>query len=166
MTEPAELDCDLGWSVAMLMRDYKAHVEPTLADLPRGARGYQLLYTVVRKQIRTQVQLADYLGIDRSVIPYVVDDLVEAGLVDRRPDANDRRIRTVVATDEGIETLQRHEAAVAHAEQTFLSALDTADQQLFRSLLSRVARQARDHSRPDSGAGDTRRKAARSTPTD
>ena len=129
----------------MLMRDYKAHVEPVVAGLPRGARGYQLLYTVIRKRIRTQVQLADYLGVDRSVIPYVIDDLVEAGLVNRQADPDDRRVRTVVATPVGIERLQDLQVRMAEAESAFLGALQPGEQQQFRSLLSRVARQARDH---------------------
>src|SRR5665811_2566898 len=68
----AEAECDLGWSVGMLMRNYKAHADPCVGDLPRGARGYQLLYTVVRKNIPNQLRLAEYLGIDRSVMPYVI----------------------------------------------------------------------------------------------
>ncbi|MDN5726615.1 MAG: MarR family winged helix-turn-helix transcriptional regulator [Propionibacteriales bacterium] len=141
-------DCDLGWSLAMLMRNYKAHVEPVFADLPRGARGYQLLYTVMRKRIRTQVQLADYLGVDRSVIPYVIDDLVETGLVDRQPDPIDRRIRTVVVTPQGARLLQELETRVTQAEATFLEALEPSKQELFRSLLSQIARQARDDGTP------------------
>ncbi|ANS31187.1 MarR family transcriptional regulator [Rhodococcus opacus M213] len=129
----------------MLMRDYKTLVEPVVADLPRGSRGFQLLYTVARKRIRTQVQLADYLGVDRSVIPYVIDDLVDAGLVDRQPDPADRRVRTVVVTAAGSERLQQLEARIAAAETTVLGALAPGEQEQFRSLLSRVARQARDH---------------------
>lgn len=146
--EVDEADCDLGWSVAMLTRDYKAHVEPVVADLPRGARGYQLLYTVVRKSIRTQSQLAAYLGIDSSVMPYVIDDLEVAGLVSREPDPSDRRVRTVVATAEGVKTLHEREARMSTMEETFLEALDPKEQEQFRALLSKVARRSRDHIAP------------------
>lgn len=140
----AEADCDLGWSIAMLMRDYRARVEPVFADVPRGARGYQLLYTVARKQIRTQVRLADYLGVDRSVIPYVVDDLVEAGLADRRPDPRDRRIRTVVVTPLGLERLRVLQDELAVAEAALLAPLGEEGQRVFRALITAVAQQARD----------------------
>lgn len=137
-------ECDLGWSIGMALRDYRAVVEPVMSDFPRGARGYQLLHTVARKRIRTQVQLADYLGVDRSVIPYVVDDLVEAGLVDRRPDASDRRVRTVVVTDRGLERLRELETRLRDAESKFFAALEHDEEQQFRALLGRVARRARD----------------------
>jgi DNA-binding MarR family transcriptional regulator len=91
-----------------------------------------------------QSQLADYLGIDRSVLPYVIDDLVEAGLVERQPDPADRRTRKVVATTLGVETFRTLQNKVTAAEEAVLTALEPAEQQQFRSLLSRLARQARD----------------------
>lgn len=139
-----EPDCDLGWSVGMLTRHYKAQVQPCTADLPRGSRGYQVLYTVIYKDLPNQLRMAQYLGIDRSVLPYVIDDLVEAGLVERQPDPDDRRARKVVATPLGRETFQRLQDQVAGAEGAVLAALEPAEQAQFRALLSRLARQARD----------------------
>jgi DNA-binding MarR family transcriptional regulator len=128
----------------MLMRHYRAQAEPCTADLPRGTRGYQLLYTVVCKDMANQSQLAGYLGIDRSVLPYVIDDLAEAGLVERHPDPADRRARKVVATQLGVETFRALQNKVTSAEESVLAALGPAEQKQFRSLLSRLARQARD----------------------
>ncbi|MET7320266.1 MarR family winged helix-turn-helix transcriptional regulator [Streptomyces sp. NPDC005549] len=139
-----DCDCDLGWSIGMLLRHYRAQAESCTADLPRGIRGYQLLYTVVSKNLANQSQLAGYLGIDRSVPPYVIDDLVRAGLVERQPDPADRRARKVVATALGIETFRALQNQVTSAEESVLAALGPAEQKQFRSLPSRLARQARD----------------------
>ncbi len=139
-----EPDCDLGWSVGMLMRHYQAQVQPCVGDFPRGARGYQLLYTVLFKDLPNQLQMAEYLGVDRSVLPYVIDDLVEEGLVERRPDPADRRARKVVATPLGEHTFRQVQEKVAEGERAVLAALEPAEQEQFRSLLSRLARQARD----------------------
>lgn len=149
--EPEHLDdadCDLGWSIAMLARDYRARVEPVFADVPRGARGYQLLYTVARKRLRTQAQLAEYLGVDRTVIPYVVDDLIDAGLADREQDPRDRRIRTVVVTPRGLEVLQSLQDRLTIAEKALLDPLDDDQKEQLRALLSSIAQRARD-SLPD-----------------
>ncbi|MGY0498236.1 MarR family winged helix-turn-helix transcriptional regulator [Nocardia sp. FBN12] len=143
-----EVDCDLGWSIGMLMRHYQVQVQACVADLPRGARGYQLLYTVMYKDLPNQLQMAEYLGIDRSVLPYVIDDLVEAGLVERRPDQADRRARKVVVTPLGAETFERLQARVTAAEDAVLAALEPTEQTQFRSVLSRLARQARDATAP------------------
>ncbi|MFP5072211.1 MarR family winged helix-turn-helix transcriptional regulator [Pseudonocardia nantongensis] len=128
----------------MLQRHYRAAVEPTVDGLPRGARGYQLLYAVIFKELPNQLALAEYLGIDRTVLPYVIDDLVEAGLVERRPADNDRRARKVEATEHGRTVFAEVEGAVSAAERGVLAALDATEQAQFRTLLSRLARQARE----------------------
>ncbi|WP_335939804.1 MarR family winged helix-turn-helix transcriptional regulator [Streptomyces sp. PTD5-9] len=91
-----------------------------------------------------QSQLADCLGIDRSVLPYVIDDLAEAGLVERQSDPADRRARKVVATSLGVETFRTLENEVTAAEEAALTALEPAERKQFRSLTSRLARQAGD----------------------
>jgi len=61
-----------------------------------------------------------------------------------RPPPADRRARKVVATPLGIEKFQQLEAQMARAERAGLGALELGEQDQFRWLLSRVARQARD----------------------
>lgn len=136
--------CDLGWSIAMIGRGYAAVIDPVFADFPRGARGYQLLHTVIHKSIRSQTALADYLGVDRTVMPYVVDDLETAGLVARRDSPTDRRLRIVVATDEG---KRRYEALSEHvrlAEQDFFGDLPDADRTAFVDTLATMAHRSRE----------------------
>ncbi|WP_276141128.1 MarR family winged helix-turn-helix transcriptional regulator [Rhodococcus sp. T2V] len=99
---------------------------------------------MLRKELPTQIGLADYLGIDRTVITYVIDALVEAGLVERVQDPADRRARKIVATGRGT----AHHAALEHdvrvAEEAVLRVLAANERVVFRSLLGRVARGSRD----------------------
>jgi DNA-binding MarR family transcriptional regulator len=46
--------------------------------------------------------LADALECDASMATWLVDRLEERGLVERRPHATDRRVRTIVLTDRGL----------------------------------------------------------------
>ncbi|MDV7243378.1 MULTISPECIES: MarR family winged helix-turn-helix transcriptional regulator [Rhodococcus] len=140
----ADADCDLGWSVSTLQRRFHSLVATAVAELPHGTRSYQLLHTVLRKELPTQLGLADYLGIDRTVITYVIDALVEAGLVERVQDPVDRRARKVVPTDLGTAHYTVLERNVRVAEESVLRVLDGSERALFRSLLSRVARGSRD----------------------
>lgn len=90
---------DLGLSLLVLMRAYRTVVASVLDDVPQGARGYQTLAVVVRGDQQNQLALATYLGIDRTVMTYLIDDLVTAGLVEqpahprRSAPAQDRRHR-------------------------------------------------------------------------
>lgn len=82
----------------------------------------------------------------------MLDDLVEAGLVERQPDPNDRRARKVVVTALGRETFRQLQNQVGAAESAMLAALEPAEQEQFRSLLSRLVRQARDEAGCTGGA--------------
>ncbi|MFC3689638.1 MarR family winged helix-turn-helix transcriptional regulator [Aquipuribacter hungaricus] len=133
------LDSDLGWTLGVVLREYLRVTDGVVDDLPGGPRGYQLLAAAAQGQGRNQGALAARLGIDRTVLTYLVDDLEEAGLVLRRPDPVDRRSRLVEATEEGRRTLAGHEVAVARAEQHVLGALPAGDAETFRRLLRTLA---------------------------
>lgn len=127
----------------MLGRGYAAVVDPVFAGFPRGARGYQLLHTVIHKNIRTQIALADYLGVDRTVMPYVIDNLQAAGYVERRDDPRDRRVRTVSATPAGIARYEELSQQLSGAEATLFEGIGSGDAESVREALSSLAQHSR-----------------------
>jgi DNA-binding MarR family transcriptional regulator len=133
-----------GWALGVLLRAYHALAGPVLGDVPHGPRGYQTLATVAHGEQPNQVALATYLGIDRTVMTYLIDDLVAAGLVERQLNPADRRQRKIVATKHGLDVLADLETRVRHAEDHLLDGLDDAEQETFRGLLRRVACHVRD----------------------
>ncbi|WP_406263155.1 MarR family winged helix-turn-helix transcriptional regulator [Streptomyces sp. NBC_00191] len=135
---------DFGLSLLVLLRAYRTVVASALDDVPQGARGYQTLAVVVRGDQENQLALATYLGIDRTVMTYLIDDLVTAGLVERQLNPADRRQRKIVATARGVDTLQDLQRQVREAEDRLLEALDEDECQAFRTLLSRIACDVRD----------------------
>ncbi|MEV5893947.1 MarR family winged helix-turn-helix transcriptional regulator [Nonomuraea fuscirosea] len=135
---------NLGWTLGVLLRAYQSSVVTVIGDLPHGPRGYQTLAAVVAGDHPTQLALAAHLGIDRTVMTYLVDDLVQAGLVERRLNPADRRQRRIVATSEGVRAFEKLERRVREAEDGLLGALDAAERETFRTLLRRVACDVRD----------------------
>lgn len=133
------LDADLGWMLGTVFREYLRATEAAVSELPGGPRGYQLLAAAVRGQARNQGSLGARLGIDRTVLTYLIDDLEAAGLVSRRPDPADRRSRLVDATDVGRQALAGYEAAVEQAERHVLAPLPDQDAATFRRLLQALA---------------------------
>lgn len=130
---------ELGWSLGVLLRHYQEQVGPVLDAVPHGHRGFQVLASVVHGDQRSQLALAGHLGIDRTVMTYLVDDLVAAGLVERQVDPADRRQRRLVPTAEGRTTLARLEDDVRAAEDAALQVLAPADRAALRHLLSAAA---------------------------
>ncbi len=131
--------CDMGLSLGIVLRALHSSLTQVVGDLPHRERGYQVLSTVVHRDPPSQLALAEHLGIDRTVMTYLIDDLVEAGLVERQLNPSDRRQRKIVATKRGARTLARLERQVHDAEEAVLAALDPADRRTFRAMLRRVA---------------------------
>lgn len=130
---------DFGWALGVLLRSYRDLVSGVLGDFPHGPRGYQVLSEVIRGQQPSQLALANRLGIDRTVMTYLIDDMVAAGLVERRPNPVDRRQRQVVATAAGKRTLAALCEQVVAAENAMLGALADDERELFRRLLLKAA---------------------------
>ena len=128
-----------GWSLAALLREWSARVDAAADDVPQGTRGYQLLTAVVHGNLPSQAALASTLGIDRTVMTYLLDAFESCGLVERQLDPADRRARRIVATDKGLEVLAAMEARVAAAEEELLSGLEPGQRALLRELLERAA---------------------------
>lgn len=138
-SEPTGFDDDFGRALGVLLRTYRDRVSRALGGFPHGPRGYQTLWEVVRGRQPSQLALARRLGIDRTVMTYLIDDLVAADLVRREPNPDDRRQRRIVATEKGRSTLAELCDRVAEAEDAVLAALDAREREQFRRLLLKAA---------------------------
>ncbi|AYY12328.1 MarR family transcriptional regulator [Actinobacteria bacterium YIM 96077] len=133
------LESDLGWALGRIFRSYVKTFDAVLDDVPGGPRGYQVLAAATHGSPPSQLALAQHLGIDRTVMTYLIDDLVTAGLVERRPDTTDRRARRIVATEQGAQLLHTLERELASAEEHLLAPLGDDERGALRALLRRIA---------------------------
>jgi len=138
----APVEADLGWALGVVFRRYAKASGAALDDVPGGPRGYQVLATVNSEGPKRQLDLAAQLGVDRTVMTYLLDDLEKTGLVQRQPDPADRRARLIVPTDQGKETLCDLERRLTATEDEVLGSLDEEERASFRRLLQRVALRA------------------------
>ena len=138
----AALRDDLGWALGTLFRSYLKAVEDVTGELPGGPRGYQILATAAGGLAGTQLALAQHLGVDRTVMTYLLDDLERAGLIAREPDPTDRRARRITATRLGHTQAAQLQQQLGRVEDDLLAALDPAERTQFRTLLRRLATHA------------------------
>ena len=110
-----------------------------LAELGLKARSYTALSLLANSDGISQREIAHALQMDPSQIVALVDSLEKLELVERRPDPNDRRLRSVVATPKGKRVRDQAAARVAGAEDTVLANLDAAERDQLHDLLNRVA---------------------------
>ena len=132
------VETDLGWALGAITRSYLQAAREAVAEVPGGARGY-LVLTAGQGQPSSQVALAQHLGVDRTVMTYLLDDLEGAGLVERRPDPADRRARRVALTETGVARLREMKARLRHVEDRLLEPLDSDERAVLRALLRRLA---------------------------
>lgn len=136
---PAGLEGSLSWLLAESFRAHLSALREALVDVPHGPRGFEALCGAAHSSARNQAELAKQLGVDRTVMVYLVDDLEKAGLVERVPDPRDRRSKLVRATPAGLERLAELQKLAAAAEADLLADLSPAETELLRSILQRIA---------------------------
>jgi DNA-binding MarR family transcriptional regulator len=76
------------------------------------------------EQPRPMRAMADALSCDASMVTWLTDRLEERGLVERRSDPSDRRVKTIALTTAGVETRERLAAALFEPPPDLLE-LDT-----------------------------------------
>lgn len=139
------MTADFGWALSTLLRTYLMHTAEVVADLPGGARGFQVLSVVSGADCHNQAAIAERLGLDRTTMTYLLDDLEKHRLVSRRPDPADRRARQVVLTTTGTKKLARLAEEVTHAEARLLAGFSTEEADALRRLLVRAALATESH---------------------
>jgi DNA-binding MarR family transcriptional regulator len=139
VTTPPTVESDLGWALGAVMRAYMTAAHDAVDGVPGGPRGYQVLAAAARGEPGSQLAMAQRLGVDRTVMTYLIDDLESAGLVERRPDPADRRARRVVLTPAGTARLCDVEKRLRTAEDQVLEPLEPAERDTLRVLLRRLA---------------------------
>jgi MarR family transcriptional regulator for hemolysin len=85
-----------------------------------------------------QQELGSVLGIDRSTMVSLIDQLESEGLAKRRPSATDRRAREVVITPKGKRLLERARGLISDVEDEVLAGLTAPQRDELVTLLRHV----------------------------
>ncbi len=110
----------------------------TLGEEGLAPRVFSALALIVQFPLITQSDLARKLGIERSGLVAIVDDLEARGYVVRKPVPNDRRVRALAPTPEGeVAHSQANETVMAHEAQ-LLSELTPQETENLVGLLKKI----------------------------
>lgn len=111
----------------------KALIEERLAP-----RVFAALSLVVKYPRETQSELARRLGIERSGLVALVDDLERRGLLRRATVTGDRRLQALVATAEGIRVHAQAWSKVEAHERALLSGFTQTEKLRLMAMLRRI----------------------------
>jgi DNA-binding MarR family transcriptional regulator len=102
-------------------------------------REFAVLRAVGVQEGQTQQALGDRLQIPRSRMVSILDELEQRGLLERRPNPADRRVREIYLTDAGRKAFgQAFEHAVAYERQV-TAPLEAGEREQLLDLLDRIA---------------------------
>jgi len=101
-------------------------------------RSFSALSLVVESPGITQSELSRYLGIERSGLVALVDDLEKRGLLQRVPVPGDRRVQALEGTRRGQEAHERMMEAARRHEDRVLSPLDGGERETLLRLLRKL----------------------------
>ena len=99
---------------------------------------FALLNVISAHEGAIQQELGSALGIDRSTMVSLIDQLESAGLATRRPSATDRRAREIALTPKGRRLLQRARGLIAQVEDEVLAGLTAEERHELLTLLRRA----------------------------
>jgi DNA-binding MarR family transcriptional regulator len=140
---PASPGRDLSRRVGFLLAQLGSHANLRFAErlARRGLhpRHFGMLSHLAASEGQSQQALSIALGVHRSAVVALVDDLEQRALAERRRDPNDRRAYTLYLTRSGRELLTELEQEADEREAELLTALNASERSQLISLLQRVA---------------------------
>ena len=125
---------ELGALIRQLARITGAHDD----DLSLTGTQRLALYELGTNGPLRLVQLAELLGVTAPTASRAVDVLVAKGLLERRPDPEDRRAQRIDLTDDGRSRFDERQTLARDAFEPAVRGLSRAERAQLRELLARV----------------------------
>jgi MarR family transcriptional regulator for hemolysin len=121
-SSPDVLARNLGWLLSQASHALTTEMTAALEGIGLLPRGHCVLATALTGE-RTQTELAQLVGLDKTTMVVTLDELERRGLAERRPSPSDRRVRVVAVTDAGRRKVAEADEVVARVQQEVLAAL-------------------------------------------
>jgi DNA-binding MarR family transcriptional regulator len=110
-----------------------------MGELGLDPRHIVLLRLVAADEGKSQLSLGKQMRLPPSRMVAFVDELEDQGMLERRSNPNDRRMRALYLTDKGRETLDAVMKVSAEHEAEMTRGLEPSEVDRLKELLSRVA---------------------------
>lgn len=113
-------------------------IEAAIAPLGLRMRHYRLIRMLWADGSQRQSAVGAALGIDRTSVVALIDELETAGLVRRERDPDDRRSYCIVLTAKGRRVADKAITKVSSAEATMFGPLSSAEKSALQNLATRL----------------------------
>jgi DNA-binding MarR family transcriptional regulator len=136
---PYELVCSTAFLLKRVGLLAKERTMEAYESIGASPYHYSVLAVLEEGARDTQAKIADALGYDRSWLVGLLDELEEAGLIERKRDPEDRRRHLVSLNPAGKERLAQLRAISRDVENELLASLDAEQRIQLHELLLQLA---------------------------
>jgi len=130
----------LGYRLNGLARRLRAGSDEALAPLGLTVKHFAALVALAEEGPAAQHELGSAVGVDRTTMVSLVEDLERAGHIRRARNPADRRAYVIELTTEGTEAIDHATAALERVERELLAPLSAAERRQFAELLALLSR--------------------------
>ena len=136
-SSPVCLAGNLGWLLDQVQNTLAAELAVALEPLGLASRGYCVLAAATEAD-RTQIELANLVGLDKTTMTVTVDRLEAAGLARRTPLSTDRRVKVVTVTPEGEQRVAEAREVIEQVQADVLARLPAGQRDALMKGLARL----------------------------
>jgi DNA-binding MarR family transcriptional regulator len=137
--QPPQVSRSIGYAVRRAQMRVYEDLFAVLADLDTTPTRYTLMLLIRENPGIRAVDLASVLGVARSRMVKLIDDLESRSLIFRRTLPSDRRNRALVLTTQGEHKLCQLQQVVERHEAQLTEGFSTEDRERLLGLLWRIA---------------------------
>ena len=130
---------NLNWLLHRAAQRMGAAMERRAVRAGVGIRGQLVLTALAEGRQQTQLALGNRLGLDKTTMTSTLDRMEQQGLVVRRPDPGDRRVRIPELTEKGRQVQAAVRLELELVERAVLEGLSTEEEAVLRRVLLRLA---------------------------
>lgn len=133
----APLATNLCWLLGQAGHALVTELTASLESSGISPRGHHVLATALTGE-HTQIELVQAIGLDKTTMGVVLDELEALGLAERHPSSTDRRARVVVVTEAGEALVREAEDIIDAVQRDVLAALPARQRQPFIDALAHL----------------------------
>jgi DNA-binding MarR family transcriptional regulator len=126
-----------GLALEIVFSEKPPRVPSVAAEFDVSPMGLKLLYTLDPSAAQPMSVLAETLYCDASNVTGIVDRLEARGLIERRDDPRDRRVKLIALTADGAAAREQIRSRL-HEPPAQIAALSVEDQRTLRDVLRRA----------------------------
>lgn len=128
----------LGFLISDVARLLRKRFDRRAGELGLTRAQWRALGHLARDEGMIQSRLADLLEVEKITLARLVDRLESAGWVERRADADDRRMKRLFLTDKARPILARMKILADELREELLDGIEPAERERLRRVLGRM----------------------------